>query len=121
MSITFQFLDASLNRRLITLLEKHAIKHRVDQTGVIHFSPADEEKVENDLIGLVRGQVFRSWQLVTCPDDWSDRYRAYMKVHDIPFQEERSNDETWFLIPRKHRPRLWKLDEPRAKKRALAR
>jgi len=33
-----------------------------------------------------------------------------MSRHGIPFQEELSNGELWFLLPRKYRPHKWKLD-----------
>ena len=34
-----------------------------------------------------------------------------MGKHGIPFSEELSNNQLWFLIPGKHRPHLWKLDK----------
>jgi hypothetical protein len=67
--------------------------------------------VENDVICSIRDEVFPSWQVLTCPHDWKARYRTYMKRHGVPFVEELSNGEVWFLIPRKYRPHAWRLDE----------
>ena len=60
----------------------------------------------------IRDKVFPSWQVLTCPKDWIERYRDYMNRHGIPFKEELSDGELWFLIPRKYRPHAWKLDDP---------
>jgi len=109
---SFKFLDDDLNQRLLALLTKGKIGHRVDKEGVIHYSLDDEEAVENDLICLIRDKVFPSWQVLTCPRDWIVRYEEYMRSHRIPFHEELSNGELWFLLPRKYRPHRWKLDDP---------
>ncbi|HTU92739.1 MAG TPA: hypothetical protein VMF69_21845 [Gemmataceae bacterium] len=109
---SFKFLDNHLNRELAGLLKKSAINHSIDKDGVVHYSRDDEEFVENDLICSIRDKVFPSWQLWTCPPDWTARYKEYMSRHGIPFREELSNGELWFLIPRKHRPHSWKLEDP---------
>jgi hypothetical protein len=106
---SFKFLEEKLNRQLIALLRKAKIKHEIGKDGMVHYSPEDEETVENDLIGSIRDGLFRSWQVLTCPPDWSLRYKNYMKQRGIPFHEELSNGETWFLLPRKFRPHQWKL------------
>ena len=111
-SHSFKFLDDDLNRELLGLLKKARIGHFVDKDGVIHYSADDVQVVENDLIGSIRDRVFPSWQLQTCPSDWVACYRDYMSRHDIPFREELSNGQVWFLIPRKYRPHAWKLDGP---------
>ena|SRR5437868_10534623 len=108
---SFKFLDDDLNRRLIGLLKSAGVKHAVDKAGVVSYSPTDEEVVENDLICSIRDQVFSSWQILTCPNGWIARYKRYMNEHGIPFSEELSNKEVWFLIPRKHRPHSWKLED----------
>jgi hypothetical protein len=107
---TFRFRDDSLNRRLIGLLKKNEIRHAVDATGVIHYAIADEESVENDLIGAIRARVFPSWQVLSCPEDWADRYRDYMRQNAIPFTEEEDDGQSFFLLPRKYRPHLWKME-----------
>jgi hypothetical protein len=109
---SFRFLDDDLNRQLIALLRKAKIKHDVGKDGSIHYSPDDEEVVENDFVGSIRDKVFPAWQVLTCPRDWSMLYKKYMKHHGIPFQEELSNGELWFLLPRKYRPHRWQLDRP---------
>jgi hypothetical protein len=110
---SFKFLDDDLNHRLIALMKKARVNHVVDKTGIIHYSPDDDEVVENDLICSIRRQVFTSWQILTCPNDWIGTYKRYMSKHRIPFSEELSNNQLWFLIPRKYRPYAWKL-EPQA-------
>ncbi len=81
----------------------------MDKNGVIRYSPDDVAFVENDLICSIRDEIFPSWGILTCPEDWIGRYRDYMARHGIPFTEERSNGALWFLLPRKYRPHAWKL------------
>jgi hypothetical protein len=114
---SFKFLDNSLNRELARLLKKARIDHSIDENGVASYSADNQEFVENDLIGSIRDKVFPSWQILTCPTDWTASYKSYMSRHEIPFQEELSDGESWFLIPRKYRPHLWKLDAPIRKER----
>lgn len=114
---SFKFLDEALNQRLLGLLRGAKIDHAVDADGVIHYSADDEEVVDNELISSVRDEVFPAWKVVTCPRDWRGRYRDYMIRHGVPFREELSNGELWFLIPRKYRPHSWKLGGPARKER----
>ena len=111
-SHSFRFLDDDFNQRLIALLKKAKINHDVGQDGVVHYCADDEEVVENDFICSIRDRAFPSWQVLTCPGDWAGRYKKYMSHHGIPFHEEISNGELWFLLPRKYRPERWKLDAP---------
>ena len=116
-SHSFKFLNDGLNQELIGLLKKAGIEHSIDKDGAIRYSPGDEEVVENELIASIRGSVFPSWQVLTCPTDWTARYKDHMHRHGIPFQEEWSDGERWFLIPRKYRPHSWKLGGARNKER----
>jgi hypothetical protein len=109
---SFRFLDEDLNQQLLTLLKKSKIKHDVDKNGMILYSPEDEAVVDNDYICAIRDKVFPSWQVLTCPRDWIVRYKKYMISHWIPFHQEMSNGELWFLLPRKYRPHRWKLNDP---------
>jgi hypothetical protein len=119
-SNSFRFLDDELNQQLLALLKKGKIKHDVGKDGIIHYSTDDEEVVENDFICSIRDKVYPSWQVLTCPRDWTVRYEKYMTQHGIPFQEELSNGELWFLLPSTYRPHRWKLDNPMtAKGRAM--
>ena len=112
---SFKFVDADLNRKLIKRLKSSGIKHVVDKEGVIHYAPRDEQVVENDLISAVRDGLFPSWQIVSCPDDWTENYRAYMTAHGIPFVEELIDGQLCFLIPRRYRPDAWQIDQPAAR------
>jgi hypothetical protein len=109
LSSSFKFADNDLNKRFIGLLKKKHIQHALDANNVVYYSPKDEEVVENDLLQSIRTEVFDPWQVLTCPPDWVERYRAYMNAHDIPFQEEWANNQLWFLLPSKYRPHSWKL------------
>jgi len=109
LSLSFRFADDELNDRLIRLIKTTPIKHFVDDKRVLHYSPADVDAVENDMICSIRDQAFPSWQVLTCPPECAAQYRDYMSRHDIPFHQELIDAEMWFLIPRKYRPNLWKL------------
>src|SRR5450755_3434804 len=108
---TFKFLDEKLNRKLIALVKKSPVKHSIGNDGVLHYSSADEEVVGNGLISSIREAVFPSWQILSCPEDWIERYKRYMNQHDVPFAEELIDNQLCFLLPRKYRPHSWKLDE----------
>jgi hypothetical protein len=107
----FMFLDPFLNEHLLHRVLEAEISHHVSADGAICYSPDDEEAMEKDVIGPIRNRVFPSWQVVTCPAEWTQTYRTYMEENGVEFREERSNGETWFLIPRKHRPHRWKLEK----------
>ena len=54
---SFKFSDSDLNRKLIALVKKSRIQHFIDKEGVVHYSSAEEETVENDLIRDPRSSV----------------------------------------------------------------
>src|SRR5690242_16234020 len=111
MSLThsFKFVDEDLNRRFLARVKKTRINHRVDKRGVVHYSPGDDELVESSLLEPIRNEVFSAWQVLSCPADWTERYRQYMARRAIPFEEELANDQVCFLLPREYRPHAWKL------------
>ena len=115
---SFRFVDDELNEELIRLLKKARVIHRVDGGGIIHYSPDDEDLIGNNLICSIRDRLFPSWQIVSCPPEWTDSYRQYMAQHDIPFVEEASGHDRRFLIPSRYRPHSWKLEEPVSRQRA---
>lgn len=117
---SFRFMDEDLNHRLADLFRRSGVRHRVDRTGVIHYSIDDEAIVENELICSIRDDIFSSWQVLSCPKDWATRYRRYMWRHEIPFTEERIDGEVSFLLPRSFRPQSWKLEARRSRKDSLA-
>lgn len=84
-SHTFKFLDNDLNQKFIGLVKKADIEHRIDHNGLVRYAASDEEHVENDLICSIRDAVFPSWQVLTCPSDWTTRYKHYLSCHSIPF------------------------------------
>src|SRR5437899_1903213 len=108
---SFRFRDDCLHRQFLALLKKRRIKHSVGRDGRVHYSEDDEDVVENEVVCPIRDSVFATWQVLTCPRDWIPRYTDYMRTHGIPFQEELSNGELWFLLPRSYRPHRWKLEE----------
>jgi hypothetical protein len=48
-------------------------------------------------------------QILTCPDEWIERYEQYMIGRKIPYKEVLVDGRLWFVIPRKCRPHCWKL------------
>jgi hypothetical protein len=116
---TFKFLDDDLNRQFIALMKKTDVPHHVGRDGTVHYS-SDDEVVENEAICSIRDRVFPSWQVLTCPRSWIGSYRTYMSQRRIPFHEELSNGDLWFLLPRKYRPHMWKLDAPPKKAERVA-
>jgi hypothetical protein len=77
----------------------------------------DTELVENELIASVRDVVFFPWQIISCPKDWTQRYKNYMRKHGIPYVEELIDNQLCFLIPRAFRPHSWKLGKEPSRKR----
>jgi hypothetical protein len=111
---SFQFVDGRLNRQLIQLLEQSRVTFSLGEDGAVQYSPKDEEFVENELIRTIRDQQFpKSWQIISCPRDWADRYRQYMQTHRVPFVEERIDGIPGFVLPRRYRPHSWKLEQDR--------
>jgi hypothetical protein len=108
---TFKFVNAELNRRFLALVKKAGIRCLIDNEGAVHYAPADEEVVENDLIRSIRDEAFSSWQILSCPKDWANRYKDYMIRQDVSFVEELIGGQLCFLIPRRYRPHSWKLVE----------
>lgn len=117
---TFRFGDEESNRKLIAALRSAKINHAVSKDGTVRYSKADEESIESELISPIRDELFASWQIATCPEDWIERYRDYMNRNEIPFVEEVINGEVWFLLPRKFRPHLWKFNDREARRRSGA-
>ncbi len=118
---SFRLVDDSLNRQLIGLLKRNGVQHAVGKNGVIRYSPANVELVENDLIASIRDSVFPSWQIISCPKDWAERYKTYMIHHEIPFVEELIDRQLCFLIPRAYRPHSWRLANEKAGTQTLNR
>lgn len=108
----FRFLDDRLNKMLIARLSESGIRHSVQKDGTIKYSAEHDSVVENEFISSVRNEAFPSWQVLTCPPEWICSYKRYMLDGSIPYFEELSNGELWFLIPRKFRPQTWKLRVP---------
>lgn len=112
MDRTFVFSEPALNRRLLGLLRKSRIRHLVDRCGVIHYKGTDARQIENEFICAVRRSRFPKWMVQTCPPDWADTYRNYMRQHHISYCEELDNGKLWFLLPSQRRPSLWKMSDP---------
>ncbi len=106
---SFRFSDEKLNRRLISLLQRHGVRHSVGKNGAVRYAPEDTELVENELIASIRDKVFSSWQIISCPKDCAEHYRNYITKHGVPYVEELIDDQLCFLIPRTYRPHSWKL------------
>ena len=105
---SFRFLDDKLNLKLIFLLEDSPIRHEVDKKGFIHYSKADEKRFE-DMLSILRGKVFSSWQTLFCPPETIEQYRRTMERLGVAFKEEWKNGTISFLIPGDRRPHSWRL------------
>lgn len=107
---SFKFVDDELNSKLLDLLSRSDVSYAIN-AGAIQYSSEDEDVVGNQLIPSIRGLKFPSWQVVSCPRDWTERYQQYMVRHQVPFTKEIIDGEVSFLIPAKYDPHSWKLDE----------
>src|SRR4051794_34915749 len=99
---TFQFLNPVHNHRLVALLRESRIPHQVDEDGRVRYAPEHAEAVGNDVISSVRDAIFPSWQVLSFPADWTERYRQYLHENQIPYEPERANGQLRFLIPGHH-------------------
>lgn len=105
----FRFASDGLNNRLIRLLSKANIPYAVDGDRYVYYL-SDDEGCFEEVLARVRNAVFPSWQVLSSPRAWTDRYRAEMGRRGVQFQEEWANGSVDFLISREHRPHAWKLD-----------
>src|SRR5712691_2572502 len=98
LSYSFRFVDNQLNHELISLIANSGLKHRIDKKGIILYSPDDEEVIGNEILPAVRNKLFASWQIISCPQDWAERYKRYMIRRDVSFVEELIDNQLCFLI-----------------------
>ena len=116
---SFRFANAALNNELLVRLRMAKVRHSRASDGSIRYWAGDEERFENDVLGPIRDRIFPSWQLVFCPADWAARYKAYMTRHKVPFEEQWTDDQPCFVIPRQYRPHNWKLPNRQVDKTLL--
>ena len=107
-TLSFRFQDERLNDQLAELLKQRRIKFTRDQRGNILYNSDLEEVVENEVINSIRTKIFPFWKLLSAPDDWLERYQKYMKINNIHFVIEYSDDELNFLIPGNLNPHRWR-------------
>jgi hypothetical protein len=117
---SFRFMDDSLNRKLIKLLQLKARgRFEIQPDGTIRYPREEEDLIGNDVICAVRNAAFPTWQVLSCPADWIDSYRSYMAEKKIPYREEIRDRSLRLLIPRNYRPHSWKLQDPQAASRKM--
>jgi hypothetical protein len=104
----FRFENDRLNDRLINLIGKAKIPYAVDKERFLHYRSDDEESFE-DILARIRNSVFRSWQVLSSSETWTNRYRAEMDRRGVDYQEEWTNGSVDFLISQEHKPHAWKL------------
>ena len=107
---SFRFVDDELNQKLIARATTSGIPHQVGPDGTLRYAAENDDAIEERVIRPVREEVFPRWQMLSCPPAWAGRYRQYMKHNRLPFQEERIDDQTSFLIPRDLDPHRWNLE-----------
>ncbi len=107
-SRNFRFLNDRLNDLFIHILLGSGLRVGVDDNGVVYFDHADEEAVE-DILAKIRGSRFDSWQVLSCPGDWVNKYRQEMKRRNVPYIEELNDGQVEFLLPQNYEPHDWKI------------
>jgi hypothetical protein len=108
LSRNFRFLNDRLNSLFIQLLLGSGLRVSVDDNGVVYFDHANEEAVE-DILAKIRDSRFDSWQVLSCPSDWVNKYRQEMKRRKVPFIEELNDGQVEFLLPQNYEPHDWKI------------
>jgi hypothetical protein len=107
-SRNFRFLNDRLNILFIHLLIVRGLRMTWDENGVVYFDANDEETVE-DILATIRNSQFSSWQILSCPSDWVNKYRSEMKRRQVPFVEELNDGQVEFLLPGDQEPHDWKF------------
>lgn len=106
---SFRFVDERLNRQFVARMKQSRLQFVVDDDGTVYYSSEDEARVEKDVLSPIRTEVFSSWQILSCPENWAESYVSYMRKHRVPFRQELINHELCFLIPGELRPHSWRL------------
>jgi len=104
----FRFADDNVNARFISRIKRSELAHSVDSGGIVHF-PSKEEEGAEAVIADVRASVFPAWQVLSCPADWTQRYRDEMTRRNVAYLEELNNGAVDFLLEQRHRPHSWKM------------
>ena len=86
----------------------HGLRVAWDENGLIYFDPKDEEAIE-DILARVRNAQFNTWQILSCPSDWVNKYRYEMKRRQVPYFEELNDGQVEFLLPGDQEPHDWEL------------
>jgi hypothetical protein len=110
--ISFRFADDKLQKELVVSIGELRRPFRLGKDATVYYPRKAEADFENELICPIRDKVFRNWQLLFCPQSAVNAYRTYMRRRGIPYQEEITNDEVAFLLPKTVRPHAWKVSSP---------
>jgi hypothetical protein len=107
-SRNFRFLNDRLNFLFIQMLFGSGLRVIWDENGVIYYDANDEEAIE-DILAKIRSVQFSSWQVLSCPAEWVNKYRYEMKRRQVPFFEELNDGQVEFLLPGDEEPHDWKF------------
>lgn len=102
----FRFLNQQLNSLFIHQMLESGLKRNLDDNGIVYFNSVDEEAVEI-ILAKIRDSWFDTWQILSCPADWVNKYRQEMKRLNVPFTEELNDGQVEFLIPESCNPHDW--------------
>jgi hypothetical protein len=105
----FRFVKKQLNDLLIAALVEADFDYAVDQWGYVYYLSQDTEAFE-DVLAEVRSSLFKSWQVLSCPQDTLESYRSAMRGLRVRFAEEVNDDRVEFLIPGDVDPHSWPLE-----------
>jgi len=106
---SFRFSDTRLQSRLLKKLRSRKIPFSVGAEGGIIYDTQGNlnDRIER-AVSSVRGEVFPTWQLLFCPEDWVTRYAGYMEAHGIKYIIEIIDGKETFLLSLRYRPHAWK-------------
>src|SRR5688572_29998652 len=112
MNFSFRFLNPELQHQFVALLNEAEVNYKLDRDGAVHYTEAEEQRIENEVLSRVRDSIFEEWQIISCPGEWAAEYKHYMTAQQVPYVEELIDGQLGFLIPRSYRPHAWKLRKP---------
>ncbi|MEI8270413.1 MAG: hypothetical protein WCG45_03505 [bacterium] len=107
---SFKFENKKWNKKLISLLKKKAKnKFDIDDDGSICYFDEDKNLIENDIIQLVRNQIFPQNQIFSVPADSFQSYIDYMNKNKICFETEKRDEDLRIVLSIEYMPLFWDL------------
>jgi hypothetical protein len=102
----FRFMNDWLNTLFIQMVASKGLLVKLDESGVVYYDARVEEAIE-DILAAIRESQFSSWQILSCPSEWVNKYRSEMARRKVPFIEELNDGQIEFLLPGDQEPHDW--------------